>query len=81
MSTTASPTPKLFNGAYCNQFGAIYLRVVSMDADWKDKAVDHGISVQEAHCIAADLMVAIQEASRLQTGRMLPPESPCQPGE
>jgi len=81
MSTTASPTPKLFNGAYCNQHGAIYLRVVSMDADWKDKAVDHGISVQEAHCIAADLMVAIQEASRLQTGRMLPPETPCQPGE
>lgn len=67
------PTPKLLNGAYCNEHGRIYLRVVSLDTstdNWKEKAVEHSISVEEAHCIAADLMVAIQEASRLKTGRI-----------
>jgi len=50
----------------------IYLRVATMDTstpNWQVKAVDHAISVEEAHCIAADLMMAIQEASRIATGR------------
>ena len=60
------------NGAFCNAYGKIYLRVVAMDTstpDWQMRAVDHGISIEEAHCIAADLMVAIQKASRIATGR------------
>jgi hypothetical protein len=66
----ASCSPK--NGAFVNKYGKIYLRTVSWDttsADWKLRTVDHGISIEEAHCIAADLMVAIQEASRMATGR------------
>lgn len=65
------PDTNLKNGAYCNDKGSIYLRIVSLDTsnEWALRAVDHGISIAEAHCIAAELMVAIQEASRMATGR------------
>jgi hypothetical protein len=62
------------NGAFCNEYGRIYLRIVSLDSDtpgWPLRAVDHGISLAEAHCIMSDLVLAIHEASMRQTGRIV----------
>ncbi len=62
------------NGAFCNEYGSIYLRVVSLDSDtpgWPMRAVDHGISLAEAHCIMSELVLAIHEASMRQTGRIV----------
>lgn len=62
----------LKNGAYCNKYGGIYLRISSMDTTqegWPVRAVDHGISIEEAHCIAVELLNAIQLASQIKTGR------------
>lgn len=36
---------------------------------WPVRAVDHGISIEEAHCIAVELLNAIQLASQIGTGR------------
>lgn len=61
------------NGAFCNQYGSIYLRVASLDTDapgWPMSVVDHGISIAEAHCIMSELVLAIHEASLHQTGRI-----------
>lgn len=61
------------NGAFCNKFGRIYLRIASLDtdaSDWPMRVVDHGISLAEAHCIMSELVLAIQEASLHQTGRI-----------
>jgi hypothetical protein len=60
------------NGAYCNKYGSIYLRVVSIDETkdgWPEKATDYGISIEEAHCITVELMAAICAASEMRTGR------------
>lgn len=61
------------NGAFCSKDGGIYLRIVSHDPDrtgWPLCAVDHGISIAEAHCIMSELVVAIYEASMRETGRI-----------
>jgi hypothetical protein len=60
------------NGAFCNKYGRIYLRIVSLGSDplWPLRAVDHGISLAEAHCIMSDLVLAIHEASMRETGRI-----------
>ncbi len=63
----------LRNGAFCSKYGGIYLRIVSLDTDrtgWPMRAVDHGISLAEAHCIMSDLVLAIHEASMRETGRI-----------
>ena len=62
------------NGAFCNKYGNIYLRIVSLDSDapgWPMRAVDHGISLAEAHCIMSDLVLAIHEASMRATARIV----------
>ncbi len=62
------------NGAFCNKYGSIYLRIVSLDTDapsWPIRAVDHGISLAEAHCIMSELGKAIHEASMRETGRIV----------
>jgi hypothetical protein len=62
------------NGAFCNKHGRIYLRIVSLDSNtpgWPLRAVDHGISLAEAHCIMSDLVLAIHEASMRETGRIV----------
>jgi hypothetical protein len=64
------PPPR--NGAYCNAHGSIHLRVVSRDSsqpDWPIQEVSHGISIEEAHCIAMELLAAIHESSAMETGR------------
>jgi hypothetical protein len=60
------------NGAFCNKDGRIYLRIVSLGSDslWAMRAVDHGISIAEAHCIMSELVVAIYEACMRETGRI-----------
>ena len=68
----AAPPCSLRNGAYSNQYGDIYLRVVSLDTQtegWPLKAVDHGLSIEEAHCVMAELMAAIHESSLRKSGR------------
>lgn len=60
------------NGAF-NKYGGIYLRIVSHDPDrtgWPMRAVDHGISLAEAHCIMSELGVAIYQATMRETGRI-----------
>ena len=67
-----SEKPDLKNGAYCNKYGSIYLRIVFYDATsggWEKRATDHEISIEEAHCITMELMTAIHRASAIKTGR------------
>jgi hypothetical protein len=66
------PLRPLRNGAYCNAYGQIHLRIVSHDTtkpDWPLQAVSHGISVEEAQCIATELLAAIQQSALIATGR------------
>ena len=60
MNTPQSPK----NGAFWEEDGQIVLRIVCLD-----EVTDHEISIPEAHCIAAELMIAIQHASKIATGR------------
>ena len=67
-----SEKPDLKNGAYCNKYGSIYLRIVSHDSTqpgWPKTVTDHGLSIEEAHCVVLELAMAITKASAINTGR------------
>lgn len=72
VSKPSNPKTERKNGAFCNEYGRIYLRVVSLDTSQEGcpmRTVDHGIGIDEAHCIAVELMSAIQKSSQITTGR------------
>lgn len=62
------------NGAYCDKDGKIYLRVVSWGDNWKLKVVDHAVSIEEAQCVAMELLGAVHRACWKATGRDAVPE-------
>lgn len=61
------------NGAYCSQYGRVYLRIVSLDENFQLRAVDHGMPITEAICIHAELGRAIEVAARIESGRVPTP--------
>lgn len=68
----AVQTKEMKSGAFVDRHGDIYLRVVSIDTEsegWPMRAVDHGLSIEEAHCIMAELMAAIHESCLRKSGR------------
>jgi len=67
-----APTCSLRHGAYCNEYGSIYLRIAAIDTSqegWPIRAVDHGISIEEAHCIMSELVLAMHQSAMQKTGR------------
>jgi hypothetical protein len=68
-SLGCAPMNKEKNGAYTNQYGRIYLRIIEKDEEGRKCWVDHGISLAEAIAIRNQLNMAIDYAAELETGR------------
>jgi hypothetical protein len=58
------------NGAYANQYGQIYIRIMDRTDDGHLTYIDYGLaSIAEAICIRDQLNTAISHAADLATGR------------
>lgn len=59
--TPSKPQEK--EGAYCNKYGRIYIKINHLDDDFKTRLIHHGRTIEQAYLIAMEILDAVREAA------------------